>query len=251
MTLVSAIVGILLILGFVNGLRRGLIREGIALIGILLGALLVEIWAPVWSRMLARHISLSLVTIQWLLALLVLLATALLAGYGGGLLLRPGILHTKERIAGALLGLLNLGLLLAFSLRYIQRWFFREAPGRSPVMSWIRQDALSRFLLDWTGVVLLSLALALAFAAVIAALVRLILLLRRPPVVTPAPMPAATQSTSSASQAPSPVVSSTGHAASATGSPDQPSATIPVGQQEKFIDYPPKDDQNEESEARS
>jgi hypothetical protein len=224
-------------LGFLNGLRRGLTKEGITLIGIVLGALLVQIWVPIWSPILARRTDLSLVTTLWLLALLVFLGTALLSGYGGSLLLRPSMLRSRERIAGALLGLLNVGLLLAFALRYTQRWFFGEASGRQPVTSWIRQDPLSRFLLDWAGVVLLCLALALALAGLITGLVRLVRRLRRPPLVTPVTTPEMTQPTGSASQPP------VGGAANASEPSNQP-PTIPIGQREKFLDRPPKNDQS-------
>jgi hypothetical protein len=229
--------GILLLLGFLNGLRRGPAKEALALIGVLLGATLVELWSPGWSQEIARRTDIDQTTAQWVLALLLLLGTALLSGYGSGLMLRHASLRTRDRIGGALVGLLNIGLLLGLALRYIQRWRFGERSPQQPVQSWIRQDPLSQFLLDWTGVVLLGLALTVAVVVVLTVSLRLIRRLRQPQPASPTPTTTSTPDI--ATQPTVPNLASLDQPTSAEESSES-LPTIPIGQQEKFIDYPPR-----------
>src|SRR3712207_5996421 len=109
----TIVVGLSLIIGLLNGLRRGAMKEGIALIGILFGALLVTLWAERWGIVLARRTRWQPGTGQWIAATSVLWGTALFSGYGSGVLLPQRAIRPRRamRAGGALLGLLNSGLL--------------------------------------------------------------------------------------------------------------------------------------------
>src|SRR5688500_15188432 len=118
----SIIIGIVLLLGLLNGLRRGAIKEGILLIAVLLGGLLVTLWSQRGGDAIARRMSWQPGTGQWIAAMGLLWGAALGTGYAPASLLplRPGKMILPLRVAGAMLGLLNAGLSIAFSLRYTQ-----------------------------------------------------------------------------------------------------------------------------------
>jgi len=238
MTVVQIGIGVLLLLGLLTGVWRGALREGITFTAILLGALLAEGWGPLWSRFVSQQTGLALPITQWLIGL-GLLAITLLIGYGSGLLLPYRHLRPVDRIAGALLGLLNVGLLTAFVLRSIQRWFFGEATFQRPVASWIRQDMLSRFLVVWVGEILLGVALLGAAVVLLAALVRLLRNLRRPAPVVPPAAPSPTSPTASTAAQPTAAIFSDEARSDTERTPAQPNRQPPIGQQEKFLDYPP------------
>jgi hypothetical protein len=189
----SIVVGLALLIGALNGLRRGALKEGMALIGILLGVLLVTPWAGRWGMVLARRIAWPPITGQWIAALGLLWGTGLLSGYGSGALLpwHPARIPALQRGIGALLGLLNGGLLAGFTLRYTQLYYYGEATqGRR--QTWIRDSAASRFLLDRLDLLLLALAWTVAVASLIVSLVQLVRRLRAhqaasPTAATPAP----------------------------------------------------------------
>ncbi len=174
MTLVGSIlIGLVLLVGFANGLRRGGIKEGTALIGVLLGALLVEFWAESWGRTLSERSGLRINNAVLLLSLVLLIGTALFSGYGTGLFFKRRAIKSGERVGGGLLGLLNMGLLVSFTLRYTQLLYFNETDPTQPVQSWIRAGIVSRFMFDWLGYVLLGAALALGVFSLITATLRL------------------------------------------------------------------------------
>lgn len=229
----SIIIGVLLLLGALNGWRRGGIREEAALIGVLLGALLVEFWAVRWGASFAAWFGLQQAErARWLVAMALLFGTAIFGGYGIGLLLPRVPIKNTGHVAGALLGLITVTLLIGFGLRYTQRFWFNETDPAQPVQSWIREGILSRYLVEWIDVALAVAAAGLALAAIVTAIMRLIRLLSQPrvPQPTPKPSPAAVKPA-----APPPAAQSTPPATSAP--PAQPR---PIGQSEKFIDYPPR-----------
>ncbi|WP_029215532.1 CvpA family protein [Kallotenue papyrolyticum] len=235
----SIVIGVVILLGALNGWRRGGIREEAALIGVLLGALLVEFWAERWGQMVAEWFaSTNVARLRWLVAMTLLFGTTVFSGYGVGLLLPRAPLKSTGRLTGALLGLITVTLALAFGLRYTQQFLYNQNTG-----SWILRDPLSRALVTWTDAALALAAAALALAAVVAGTLRLVRRLSRP--TTPAPKPAAVPSkpAPASAAAPSPAGSSAG-AGTPSGSataPTQPVATRPpVGQQEKFIEPPRK-----------
>lgn len=249
MTLVGSIlIGLVLLIGFANGLRRGGIKEGTALIGVLLGALLVEFWAKPWGQNLSERSGLRINNALLLLSLVLLIGTALFSGYGSGLFFKRRTMKTGERIGGGLLGLLNMGLLISFALRYTQLLYFNETDPTQPVESWIRAGILSRFMFYWLGYVLLGAALALGVFSLITATLRLGRL-----AATPRPTPAASsagakpqaatgqpkpQGIGAAGQSQGAGAAGQGQGAGAPrpteGAAAQP--TIPAGQRESYID---------------
>ena len=113
---ISVVLVVLALVGYMRDLRRGTI----ALLGTLAGAVLVDFWGARWGASLASRLvegDQSRTTL--IVSCLLFLWSALVVGYGGGMLLaRPKERPVGQRMAGALLGLVN-GLLIAgFLLRY-------------------------------------------------------------------------------------------------------------------------------------
>jgi uncharacterized membrane protein required for colicin V production len=116
-TIIIALVLVVLgLVGYIRDLRRGLL----ALIGTLAGASLVSFWAAQWGVALASRFGGDPQRMIFIVSCALLLWSALVVGYGAGLLLaRPkDRLPFQQRLVGALLGALNGVLLVAFLLRF-------------------------------------------------------------------------------------------------------------------------------------
>ncbi|MBA3946466.1 MAG: CvpA family protein [Herpetosiphonaceae bacterium] len=190
------LIAILLIFGPLNGLRRGAIREGTALIGILLGALLAQGWGATWAQRLGGVAAAAKghSTTEKVLTLGLLIGIALLCGYGSGVLLprRTEKMAITQRLGGGVLGFINMGLLCGFALLFIQHLWYDPftLPTTSTTnpgtvipdvgTSWIQRTPLTRLLVERLGLILLGVAVAFAFASLIVGLVRLMGVLRRP-----------------------------------------------------------------------
>jgi lysylphosphatidylglycerol synthetase-like protein (DUF2156 family) len=225
----TIVVAVALLIGLGNGLRRGTIKESIALVGVLLGALLVSLWAERWGIIVAQRTGWKSGTSEWLAALVLLWVSTLFTGYGGAALL-PGRairLTPAMRAGGALLGLLNWCILVALSLRYTQMMLYRET--ETPKPTWIRDAVASRFLLDRFDLLLLSLAGGVAVVALVTILVRLLRGLNAAPTKPPTPTV--------------PTRPTTG-ATAATTSPSSPifrdstAQSTPPGMERSFIEKP-------------
>lgn len=191
-SLVSTLaIGALLLLGFFNGLRRGSIKEGAALIGILLGALLVEFWVERWGQTLHTRSGLKIENARWLVGLGLLFGTALFGGYGSGLLIRRGPLKSGERMVGSLLGLVNSSLLISFALRYTQQFYFMERDTGEVAESWIRSGPLSERLVTWIDLALIGAAVTIAIASLLVGTIRLGRLITQPRPATAGDKPGA------------------------------------------------------------
>lgn len=118
--LTTVTVLVLLVLGLVGYWRD--IRRGIlAIAGTLLGSSLVAFWGERWSQNLASRFNITTIqTLTFTVNCVAFLLTVLLVGYGGGMLLGRGKDRStfQRRLAGALLGLLNGILIIAYVLRY-------------------------------------------------------------------------------------------------------------------------------------
>lgn len=259
MHLVSTIIiGCILAFGLINGFRHGGLKEGVALVGVLLGALLVEFWVEPWGSRLSERSGLKPENARWVIALLLLNGTALFSGYGSSIFIRRNVLKTKERLSGALLGLLNMGLLVSFTLRYTQQFYFIETNPAEPQESWIRAGALSRYMVDWVGYLLIGATLTIGFVALI---LRSMWLARLATQQQPA-KPGAGKPPERKPQQPAPGGARPGGAGSGGliggsgglgglggggaggtggGNPAGQAPKTPVGQQEKFLDSSSKD----------
>ena len=227
----TIVVGVALLLGALNGLRRAAVKEGMALVGVLLGALLVSLWTDRWGLALASRFRWQPVTGQWIAARGTLWGTALLAGYGSGSLLprRAVRMSSSLRGGGAVLGLLNAGLLLGLTLRYMQTLLYGET-ATGPKATWIRAAVASRFLLERFDLIVLGVAWSIAALSLIVTLVQLVrrLFARPQPATTPAP------TNPSAVSNPKPVPATPIY----PGGTATSSATTAPGMERSFIDKP-------------
>jgi hypothetical protein len=126
LALLIAIVVTLTILGL-WGLRRGVARGLLTLVGTLLGAALVELWFnPSTGRegLEQQFRPETLDTPALLTVMAVFLVVAIIVGYGSGLLLRQPKaepvekLTVRNRIVGSLVGVLNGALIASYLLHY-------------------------------------------------------------------------------------------------------------------------------------
>jgi uncharacterized membrane protein required for colicin V production len=127
--LLDVLLLILLALFVPIGFWRGAQREVLVTLGILLGVVLGEFWAGPWGRDLADRSGLSENGGAFLVAMLFLVGSTFLIGYGLGasfVLPTPGI---AGRVVGALVAAGNGALLLGFSLRDIRLFLLQNEVG--------------------------------------------------------------------------------------------------------------------------
>ena len=241
----TIIVGLALAIGALNGARRGALKEGMALIGVLLGALLVTFWAERWGVTLSRATNWRPELGQWAATLAVLWGTALFSGYGSAALLprRPGGMPWTLRAGGALLGLVNGGLLTGFTLLYTQRHFY-GANAAARGTSWVEMAVASRFMIERLDLIVLGVAWTFAVVSLVVTLIRLVRSLIAPQPAS-APAPSARASSSQPlppdSTARPPSAQGTSPAADASRSRDATatqSTTRPPGMEPSFLDNP-------------
>jgi uncharacterized membrane protein required for colicin V production len=189
-TIIIALVLVVLgLVGYIRDLRRGLL----ALIGTLAGASLVSFWAAPWAQGLAgSFIGGDTQRLIFIVSCALLLWSALVVGYGGGMLFpRPkDRLSFQQRLVGALLGLLNGVLIVAFLLRFA----ITSQPSFAAI---IQSSPLAKILFDSLPLLFMGLVIA----ATLAVLVRMVVLFttRRAPPATPAGTPASTPAATSTS----------------------------------------------------
>jgi uncharacterized membrane protein required for colicin V production len=188
-TIVIALVLLMLgLVGYIRDLRRGLM----ALIGTLAGASLVSFWAAPWGQSLAgSFVGGDPQRLIFIVSCALLLWSALVVGYGGGMLLtrakdRPPF---QQRLAGALLGALNGVLIVAFLLRFA----ITSQPSFAVM---IQSSPLAKILFDGLPLLFLGLAVAVTLAV----LVRSIVLFATRKAAPAAPAAPAATSTSAPTQ---------------------------------------------------
>jgi Colicin V production protein/zinc-ribbon domain len=168
----GVLVAVLVVFALV-GARRGPWPEVVALGGLLLGALLADEWGEAWGNDLGSMLGfLGPVGARMIVRSVLFLVPLIAVGYGGALLLprlgKPGV---RARLIAALLALFNGAAILAVLLR---NWDYSQGATGSP----LRNDAVTRFFLEWAG----WWPLLLALGGIVAVAVSV---LRRPRRVTP------------------------------------------------------------------
>ncbi|MDW8059834.1 MAG: CvpA family protein [Thermomicrobium sp.] len=124
----DALLLVLLALFVPIGFWRGAAREVLVTLGILLGFALGEFWAQPWGLDLAERTGLGEGAASFLVAVLVLVASTFLIGYGSSavvLVPQPGFVG---RLLGALVAFANGTLLLGFALRAIRLYLLGGSP---------------------------------------------------------------------------------------------------------------------------
>ena len=228
----TVVVGIALLIGALNGLRRGATKEVMALVGVLLGALLTTMWADRWGVVITQRTGWEQTTGEWIGSMVLLWVTALFSGYSSASLLpRPAVrLSTLQRIAGAVLGLINASLLVGLSLRFTQALIYGEV-GNDVEMTWIRTGIASRFLLDHFDILVLGAAWTFAVISLIVMLFKLIqkfFAVSRQAPAAPA-KPAGT---------PKPTGDGAVIRDTPLAQPTQPATTVAPGKERSFLDKP-------------
>jgi len=187
-TIVIALVLVVLgLVGYIRDLRRGLL----ALIGTLAGVSLVSFWAAPWGLALAgSFVGGDPQRMIFIASCALLLWSALMVGYGGGMLLarakdRPSF---QQRLAGALLGVLNGVLIIAFLLRFA----ITSQPSLAEV---IQASQPAKILFGSLPLLFLGLAVAVTLAVLVRGVVLLATRRAAPPAAPAAPA-AATPATS-------------------------------------------------------
>lgn len=137
------------------GFWRGVHREILVSLGILLGAALAEWWARPWGTDLANLTSLRDTGGAFMVAVLFLIGSTFLLGYGAGAALPvppPGIV---SRIFGALVAAGNGALLLSFALRDIRVYLLPNSDS-----GFLDRAMVAHFLSTGVGWILLIAAVA-------------------------------------------------------------------------------------------
>lgn len=147
------------------GFWRGAQREALVTLGILFGAALGDAWAHSWGNDLANLTRLRPAGGAFMIAVLFLIGSAFLLGYGSGAALpapRPGIL---SRFLGGLIAGGNGALLLSYALRDIRVYLLQnQSPG------FLDNALVAHFLASGAGWLLLVAAIVFVPIVVILAL---------------------------------------------------------------------------------
>ena len=154
-------------MGFV-GFRRDLRRGMLALAGTLLGAIMVGFWGDRWGQSLAdRFVGGEPQRLTFIVSSLIFLFCAVVIGYGGGLLLGPRERTPfQRRLVGALLGILNGALIVAYLLRFGTA---NDGAARETIQDWLP----ARLLHDGLPLLFLVVTIGLALFVVVRALLSL------------------------------------------------------------------------------
>lgn len=190
---ISLVLVVLGLIGYVRDLRRSML----ALLGTLGGAILVNFWGDQWGAGLAsRFVNADVQRISFYVSCAVFLWSALLVGYGGGILLnRAKERPFPQRVTGALLGLVNGVLIVGFLLRF--------ATSKQPALAaMVQANPLARIIHDGLPVLFLGVAGLITLFVIVRGVLRLFGRGAPTPQPPPSPKPSApaTPATSAAGQ---------------------------------------------------
>lgn len=164
--LLDILLVVLIVLFIPIGFWRGIQREALVTLGIFLGAQLADSWADRWGTALANWTNLRQTGGTFFVAVLLLIASTFILGYGAGAALpiqRPGMFN---RLVGALIAGANGALLLSYALRYIRGYLLK---GQSP--GFLDESFVSRALT--TDIQWLILGAAIFFVPIVAVMAML------------------------------------------------------------------------------
>jgi uncharacterized membrane protein required for colicin V production len=144
------LLALLVLLFMPIGFWRGPVKELFVTLGVLFGILLADFWARPWGRDLSDVSELTDDSGAFIVAMIFLISSTFILGYGLGATLAPAWHETQTRILGAAVAALNGMLLLSFSLQYVRIFLLSDANEES-----LDDSFLSQFLLDQIGWVLM------------------------------------------------------------------------------------------------
>ncbi|MCO5177292.1 MAG: CvpA family protein, partial [Thermomicrobiales bacterium] len=136
------------------GFWRGPVKELFVTLGILFGVLISDYWARPWGNDLADMTSLTPGAGAFLVAMIFLITSTFVLGYGLGATLAPARHNTMTRVLGAGVAALNGALILSFALQYIRLFLLSDINEES-----LNKSAVTRFLLNDIGWILLVAAI--------------------------------------------------------------------------------------------
>ncbi len=136
------------------GFWRGPVKELFVTLGILFGVLISDYWARPWGNDLADMTSLTSGAGAFLVAMIFLITSTFILGYGLGATLAPARHNTTTRILGAGVAALNGALILSFALQYIRLFLLSDINEES-----LNKSVVTRFLLNDIGWILLIAAI--------------------------------------------------------------------------------------------
>lgn len=178
------------------GFWRGPVKELFVTLGILFGVLLSDYWSRPWGSDLADITTLTSGSGAFLVAMIFLITSTFILGYGLGATLAPARHTTVTRVLGAGVAALNGALILSFALQYIRLFLLSDINEES-----LDKSFVTRTLLNDIGWILLAAAIV-AVPVIIYALITGYRAYALDPVEQRAAMPA-TQRVRGASREPS------------------------------------------------
>jgi uncharacterized membrane protein required for colicin V production len=146
----DVLLALLVLLFMPIGFWRGPVKELFVTLGVLFGILLADFWARPWGRDLSDVSELTDDSGAFIVAMIFLVSSTFILGYGLGATLAPAWHETQTRVLGAAVAALNGMLLLSFSLQYVRIYLLSDANEES-----LDDSFLSQFLLDQIGWVLM------------------------------------------------------------------------------------------------
>ena len=136
------------------GFWRGPVKELFVTLGILFGVLMSDYWARPWGNDLAGLTTLTSGSGAFLVAMIFLITSTFILGYGLGATLAPARHTTATRVLGAGVAALNGALILSFTLQYIRLFLLSDANEAS-----LNRSIVTRVLLNDIGWILLAAAI--------------------------------------------------------------------------------------------
>jgi uncharacterized membrane protein required for colicin V production len=164
--LLDILLGLIVALFAAIGFWRGAAKEVVVTAGIFAGWALALSWAAPWGSDLANLVELRADVAQLVVAAIALFSATVVLGYGGSALIGTVDVGWSGRLMGAALAAINGGLLLRYSLTFIERFLTDEGAQRA-----LDRSEVARILLRQFGWLLVGAASVMAICIVVGLLV--------------------------------------------------------------------------------